>query len=133
MTVLHPFPFSFLTLHDPQKSQLEVVARNEYMNGDDRDPSSCSLFYFALGKVKLVIGLWKQAAWHPEQKLMLKFLSNDFSQKRWKTAALKNAFALMSKQRFGKLRLSVNARSFELTAYFTLSIRCSLLSPWRQP
>lgn len=78
------------------------------MNGDDRDPSSCSLFYFALGKVKLVIGLWKQAAWHPEQKLMLKFLSNDFSQKRWKTAALKNAFALMSKQRFGKSRLSVN-------------------------
>lgn len=32
---------------------------------------------------------------------MLKFLSNDFSQPRWKTAALKNAYALLSKQRWG--------------------------------
>lgn len=71
------------------------------MRGDDRDPTSCSLFYFALGKVKLVQGLWKQAAWHPEQKVMLKFLANSFDQQRWQTAALKNAFALMSKQRHG--------------------------------
>jgi len=76
------------------------------MQGDDRDPASCSLLYFALGKVKLVHGLWKQAAWHPEQKVMLKFLSNDFEQPRWRTAALKNAFALLSKQRHGKLDLS---------------------------
>lgn len=72
------------------------------MQGDDRDPASCSLLYFALGKVKLVHGLWKQAAWHPEQKVMLKFLANDFDQPRWKTAALKNAFALLSKQRHGQ-------------------------------
>lgn len=70
------------------------------MAGDSRDPTACSLFYFALGKVRLVHGLWKQAAWHKEQALMLKFLSNDFSQPRWRTAALKNAFALLSKQRF---------------------------------
>ncbi len=87
-----------------QKSQAEVVARNQYMSGDDRDPTACCLFYFALGKVKLVHGLWKQAAWHPEQQAMLKFLSNDFDDPRWRTAALKNAFALMSKQRYGKLR-----------------------------
>jgi hypothetical protein len=31
---------------------------------------------------------------------MLKFLGNDFTQPRWRTAALKNAFALLSKQRF---------------------------------
>lgn len=72
------------------------------MAGDDRDPTACCLLYFALGKVKLVHGLWKQAAWHPEQQVMLKFLSNDFDTHRWRTAALKNAFALMSKQRFGK-------------------------------
>ena len=84
-----------------QRAQMEVVARNEYMRGDDRDPTACSLYYFALGKVKLVQGLWKQAAWHPEQKVMLKFLGNDFSLERWQTAALKNAFALMSKRRFG--------------------------------
>ena len=31
---------------------------------------------------------------------MLKVLSNDFSQTRWKTAALKNAYALLARQRF---------------------------------
>ena len=71
------------------------------MYDDKRDPTNCSLFYFALGKVKLVHGLWRQAAWHKEQQLMLKFLSNDFSQQRWRTAALKNAYALLSKQRWG--------------------------------
>ncbi len=80
---------------------MEVVARNEYMSGDNRDPTACSLFYFALGKIKLVQGLWRQAAWHKEQQLMLKFLNNDFSQARWRTAAQKNAFALLSKRRFG--------------------------------
>ncbi|KAJ3966484.1 RAVE protein 1 C terminal-domain-containing protein [Lentinula raphanica] len=82
------------------KAQIEVIARNEYMAGDTRDPTACSLFYFALGKIKLVHGLWRQAAWHKEQSVMLKFLSNDFSQPRWRTAALKNAYALLGKQRF---------------------------------
>jgi len=82
------------------KMQLEVIARNEYMAGDNRDPTACSLFYFALGKSKLVQGLWRQAAWHKEQTVMLKFLGNDFTSPRWRTAALKNAYALLSKQRF---------------------------------
>ncbi|QRW12027.1 RAV1-regulator of (H+)-ATPase in vacuolar membrane-like protein [Ceratobasidium sp. AG-Ba] len=81
------------------KSQMEVLARNQYMQGD-RDPASCSLFYFALGKVKLVHGLWRQAVWHKDHALMIKFLSNDFAEPRWRTAALKNAFALLSKRRF---------------------------------
>jgi len=33
--------------------------------------------------------------------MMLKFLANDFTQDRWKTAALKNAYALLSKNRYG--------------------------------
>lgn len=33
---------------------------------------------------------------------MLRFLSNDFQQARWKSAALKNAYALLSKQRYGE-------------------------------
>ncbi|KAG8902927.1 regulator of (H+)-ATPase in vacuolar membrane, partial [Tulasnella sp. 403] len=82
------------------KNQMEVIARNQYMAGDARDPTACCLFYFALGKVKLVHGLWRQAAWHKEQAIMLKFLANDFSESRWQTAALKNAFALLSKQRY---------------------------------
>lgn len=71
------------------------------MVGDLRDPTTCSLFYFALGKSKLVHGLWRQAASHKEQTAMLKFLSNDFTEFRWRTAALKNAYVLLSKQRFG--------------------------------
>lgn len=88
-----------LCLH--QRSHMETIARNEYTSGENRDPTACSLFYFALGKVKLMHGLWRQAAWHKEQSITLKFLSNDFSQSRWKTAALKNAYALLGKQRFG--------------------------------
>jgi len=70
------------------------------MVGDARDPVACSLFYFALGKHKLVQGLWRQAAWHKEQAVMLQFMSNDFTQPRWRTAALKNAYALLGKRRF---------------------------------
>jgi hypothetical protein len=79
------------------------------MAGDNRDPTACTLFYFALGKVKLVHGLWRQAAWHKEQAVMLKFLSNDFTEPRWRTAALKNAYALLSKRRFG---LSISKLDF---------------------
>ncbi|CAE6416915.1 unnamed protein product [Rhizoctonia solani] len=91
----------FLWTRSPEdlKNQMEVLARNQYLLSD-RDPVSCSLFYFALGKIKLVHGLWRQAAWHKDYALMVKFLSNDFTEPRWRTAALKNAFALLGKQRF---------------------------------
>jgi RAVE protein 1 C terminal len=100
---------------------MEVIARNEYMAGDNRDPTACSLLYFALGKVKLVHGLWRQAAWHREQTVMLNFLSHDFSEARWRTAALKNAYALLSKQRFGEsvlhIKYMVNSKCANLTEY----------------
>ena len=37
--------------------------------------------------------------------MMLKFLGNDFTQDRWKTAALKNAYALLSKNRYGQCEM----------------------------
>ncbi|CAL1695568.1 unnamed protein product [Somion occarium] len=92
--------FIWLQSAETMKAHMEVIARNEFLAGDNRDPTKCSLFYFALGKVKLVHGLWRQASWHKEQGVMLKFLHNDFSQPRWRTAALKNAYALLSKRRF---------------------------------
>ncbi|KAI6119823.1 RAVE protein 1 C terminal-domain-containing protein [Pisolithus croceorrhizus] len=92
--------FIWLNSVDVMRSHMETIARNQYMSGDLRDPTACSLFYFALGKFKLVHGLWRQAVWHKEQAIMLKFLSNDFTKPRWKTAALKNAYVLLSKQRF---------------------------------
>ncbi|CAG8806793.1 18796_t:CDS:2, partial [Dentiscutata erythropus] len=51
-------------------------------------------------KRKLLSGLWKTANHHKEQSIMLKFLANDFNEPRWKTCALKNAYALLGKQRF---------------------------------
>ena len=94
----------FLWLRSPDliATYAERVARSQYMTGEERDPVACSLLYFALGKQKLVLGLWKQAIWHPEQKKMLAFLKNDFTQERWKAAAMKNAYVLMGQRRFGE-------------------------------
>lgn len=82
------------------RSQAEAVARAQFMSAEDRDPVKCSLLYFALGKRKVVQGLWRQAVWHPEQKKMLQFLSHDFDEERWRIAAQKNAFALLSQRRY---------------------------------
>ena len=43
------------------------------------------------------------AAWNREQSGTQKLLRNDFSEARWKTAALKNAYALLGKRRFSTL------------------------------
>ncbi|KAJ3225333.1 regulator of (H+)-ATPase in vacuolar membrane [Clydaea vesicula] len=52
----------------------------------------------------LGIGLWLKNSdslvGHPEQQMMIKFLGNDFREEKWKKAALKNAFALLGKQRY---------------------------------
>ncbi|TCD69890.1 regulator of (H+)-ATPase in vacuolar membrane [Steccherinum ochraceum] len=92
--------FLWLRSVETMRTHMEVIARNQFLSGELRDPTTCSIFYFALGKVKLVHGLWRQAAGHKEQSLMLKFLNNDFTEPRWRTAALKNAYALLSKRRF---------------------------------
>lgn len=74
------------------------MARNEF--SDCRDPSGkISLFYLALKKKQILIGLWRTVH-HAEQQKMLKFLNNDFTQHRWKSAALKNAFVLLGKHRY---------------------------------
>ncbi len=46
------------------------------------------------------------AAWNREQSGTQKLLRNDFSEARWKTAALKNAYALLGKRRFGTFDLN---------------------------
>ncbi|KAL8950590.1 MAG: hypothetical protein Q9183_007514, partial [Haloplaca sp. 2 TL-2023] len=40
------------------------------------------------------------AAWNREQASTQRLLSNNFQEARWKTAALKNAYALLGKRRF---------------------------------
>ena len=42
------------------------------------------------------------ATWNREQAGTQKLLKNNFAEPRWKTAALKNAYALLGKRRYGK-------------------------------
>jgi hypothetical protein len=80
---------------------MEMLARNQYAQTDERNPVDCSLFYLALRKKNVLAGLWRMAGWNKEQSIIVKFLSNDFNENRWRTAASKNAYALLAKQRYG--------------------------------
>lgn len=101
-----------------QRAQFEIIARNEYTKSDEKNPSDCSLYYLALRKKNVLLGLWRMAGWNREQALTQRLLSNNFQEPRWKTAALKNAYALLGKRRFeyaasffllaGNLRDAVN-------------------------
>lgn len=83
-----------------QRAQFEVIARNEYTKTDEKNPVDCSLYYLALRKKPVLVGLWRMATWSREQPATHRLLTNNFSEERWKTAALKNAYALMGKRRF---------------------------------
>lgn len=80
--------------------KFEQIAKHEFSKSETRDPSKCAIFYLALKKKQILISLWKMSVGHSEQQKMLKFLNNDFSEARWRSAALKNAFVLLSKHRF---------------------------------
>lgn len=77
---------------------VETIARNEF--GDSRDPSGrISVLYLAIKKKQVLVGLWR-TVYHAEKDKVLKFLSNNFAEERWRTAALKNAFVLLGKHRY---------------------------------
>ncbi|KAI9690129.1 MAG: regulator of (H+)-ATPase in vacuolar membrane [Bathelium mastoideum] len=82
------------------RAQFEVIARNEYTKTDEKNPVDCSLYYLALRKKAVLVGLWRMATWSREQGATQKLLANNFQEQRWKTAAQKNAYALMGKRRF---------------------------------
>ncbi|OKL63732.1 hypothetical protein UA08_00907 [Talaromyces atroroseus] len=82
------------------RTQLEIVARNEYTKTEEKNPVDCSLFYLALRKKNVLQGLWRMASWNREQAATQRLLANNFQEQRWKTAALKNAYALLGKRRF---------------------------------
>ena len=92
-----------------QKAQFEVVARNESTKNELKNPVDCSLFYLALRKKAVLQGLWRMAAWNREQAATQRLLANNFDDPRWRTTALKNAYALMSKRRFRTLSLPLLA------------------------
>jgi hypothetical protein len=89
-----------------------------------KNPVDCSLYYLALKKKAVLQGLWRMASWNREQVGTMKLLQNNFQDKRWKTAALKNAYALLGKHRHGKLFSTVKFENNCLTMY---RIRGSIL------
>ncbi|KAF2744645.1 hypothetical protein M011DRAFT_470243 [Sporormia fimetaria CBS 119925] len=92
--------FMWLTDTNAIRAQFEVIARNEYTKTEDKNPVDCSLHYIALRKKAVLVGLWRMATWSREQGATHRLLSNNFNEDRWKTAALKNAYALMGRRRF---------------------------------
>lgn len=92
--------FMWMTDLAALRAQFEVIARNEYTKTFEKNPIDCSLYYLALKKKNVLIGLWRMASWNREQSSTQKLLSNNFKESRWKTAALKNAYALLGKRRF---------------------------------
>ncbi|KAH4175672.1 hypothetical protein HBH70_049010 [Parastagonospora nodorum] len=80
--------------------QFEVIARNEYTKTEEKNPVDCALYYLALRKKPVLCGLWRMASWSREQGATSRLLANNFNEERWKTAALKNAYALMGRRRF---------------------------------
>ncbi|KAI9316514.1 RAVE protein 1 C terminal-domain-containing protein [Dichotomocladium elegans] len=92
--------FLWLQKADVVTEQMTMIARNTYLAQEIKDPVSCTLFYLALRKKTLLQSLWRTASHHKEQAIMVKFLANDFSQPRWQTAAAKNAFVLLGRQRY---------------------------------
>ncbi|GAW22071.1 hypothetical protein ANO14919_116060 [Xylariales sp. No.14919] len=92
--------FMWLTDTNAVRAQFEVIARNEYTKSEMKNPVDCSLFYFALKKKTVLQGLWRMANWNKEQAMTQRLLANNFEDPKWKTTALKNAYALLSKRRF---------------------------------
>ncbi|PQE33163.1 hypothetical protein CJF32_00003678 [Rutstroemia sp. NJR-2017a WRK4] len=92
--------FMWITDSNALKAQFEVIARNEYTKNDLKNPTDCTLYYLALKKKAVLLGLWRMAAWNREQGATTKLLANNFAEKKWRTAALKNAYALLGKRRF---------------------------------
>ncbi|EEB05295.1 RAVE complex subunit Rav1 [Schizosaccharomyces japonicus yFS275] len=89
------------------------LAQNHYTHNDERNPEFVSLYYMALRKKAVLVNLWKLASWHKESARTVKLLSNDFTLPRWRVAAAKNAFALLSRHRY-----------FYAAAFFLLGDQC---------
>ena len=76
------------------KQLAEQVAKCAFQSNSD--PLDAALFYLAMKKKGVLWGLFKTV----KDIKMAEFFKNDFNEAKWQTAALKNAFVLLGKQRF---------------------------------
>ncbi|KAJ3604686.1 hypothetical protein NHX12_029426 [Muraenolepis orangiensis] len=73
---------------------MEKVAKASFQRNND--PLDAAIFYLAMKKKAVVWGLYRSQ----KNAKMTDFFSHNFTEDRWRKAALKNAFALLGKQRF---------------------------------
>ncbi|RWS31393.1 dmX-like protein 2 [Leptotrombidium deliense] len=76
------------------KRLIEQVAKASFQL--KQDPLDAALFYLAMKKKSLVWGLYRSVG----DRKMTEFFQHNFSDPKWRKAALKNAYALLGKQRF---------------------------------
>lgn len=76
------------------KQSVCVLAKAAYQV--KQDPLDAALYYLAMNKKSLLWGLFRSK----RDEKMTQFFANNFAEERWRKAALKNAFALLGKQRF---------------------------------
>ena len=81
---------------DKLKQVAENLAKVQFMS--KKDPFDCMLLYVALKRVTVLSKMFKVA----KKDKVAEFLCNDFTQERWQTAALKNAYALLKQQQFNQ-------------------------------
>ncbi|KAM6930538.1 LOW QUALITY PROTEIN: dmX-like protein 1 [Xenentodon cancila] len=79
---------------DKLRRCIEKVAKASFQRNND--PLDAAIFYLALKKKAVVWGLYRSQ----KNAKMTEFFRNNFSEDRWRKAALKNAFSLLGKQRF---------------------------------
>uniref|UniRef100_A0A3Q2DCI4 Dmx like 1 n=1 Tax=Cyprinodon variegatus TaxID=28743 RepID=A0A3Q2DCI4_CYPVA len=73
---------------------IEKVAKASFQRNND--PLDAAIFYLAMKKKAVVWGLYRSQ----KNTKMTEFFHKNFSEDRWRKAALKNAFSLLGKQRF---------------------------------
>ena len=78
----------------------ETLAQKAFRSTYPPDPTKASLFFLALKKKATLLALWRVAVGNKEQRTTSNFLKRDFTLEENRTAARKNAYALMGKRRF---------------------------------
>jgi hypothetical protein len=78
----------------------DSLAQTAFRSTYPPDPTRASLFFLAMKKKATLLALWRVAVGNKEQRTTSNFLKRDFTLEENRTAARKNAYALMGKRRF---------------------------------
>lgn len=85
-------------LKNPERFRqvMENVAKTAY--AASKDPFDCLLLYVALKRTGVLSTMFKMA----KKEKVAQFLLNDFTDERWQTAAMKNAYSLIKQRLFNQ-------------------------------